>query len=119
MSMPQPQVATQKPGRFVPKEAPRITDAFFKDAAPFGGETLTANIDRNGVESLIPGCIDSMGRVSTALDAGERPSDGLLVTYRQRLADGNSVLKMCLVPWSNIRGVCFADVEIPAPSQAA
>ena len=118
MSTPQPQAAPQKQGRYVPKEAPRITDAFFKDAAPFSSETMTANVGRNGVESLIPGCVDSAGRVSTALDDGERPSDGLLVTYRQRQADGTSVIRMCLVPWSNIRGVSFGDVEVPAPQAA-
>lgn len=108
MAAPQPQAAPQQPKQ----QSPRIADVFFKDVATFNSGSISASMGQKDVVGLVPGSIDSTGRVAFASDSGERDSDGILVTLKQRGRDGKAVLRTSLVPWSNIRDVVFEDIEL-------
>lgn len=117
MATPQQQAETQqKPAGSKP--APRIRDVVFHDAVGPNGGAFTASLGEKDVAAIVPGCIDSTGRLAFADDKGERPSDGLLVTWRLRGGAGKSLLSTRLVPWSNIKDIVFDDVEVPAPTPA-
>jgi len=115
MTAPQQQ-AVQQPQKAQPL-APSVRDVFFLET-PVSIGMASASVGEKDVVSIIPGCIDSASRVCTASDAGERPSDGLLVTLRKTGRDGKAFLKSSLVPWKNIRDVALEDVEI-AQTKAA
>lgn len=97
---------------------PRVSDVFFRESASFNDGSTSASVGMKDVVSIIPGCVDSSGRVATSSDGGERPSDGLLVTLRKKLPDGKVVMKSHLVPWSNVRDIAFEDLELEAVKAA-
>ncbi len=121
MATPQQQDSQPKPQQPPRRNAPRITDVVFREAAGFNSGANTAAIGERNVVSIIPGSVDSTGRAAAALDDGDRPSDGLVVTLKQRNPDGKTTLETWLVPWSNVRDVKFETVvhEAPAPAPAA
>lgn len=109
--------AKQEPKREGKVAAPRISDVFLRESAQSGDGYTSASLGLKDVVSIIPGCIDSGGKVATSSDSGERPSDGLLVTVRKRL-DGKTVLVSDLIPWANVRNVTFEAVELEAVKAA-
>lgn len=90
---------------------PRMTGVFFRESAPFNSEVVSCSVGQNGVESLLPASIDESGRPAVAKNDGDRAADGVLVGVKVRQPNGSHVSRLCLVPWSNVRGVVFEDIE--------
>lgn len=115
MTTPQPQAAPQKTHS---KPLSQVRNVFFRDAVVDLASAFSISVGVKGIVSIRAGSLDSMGRPAVALDSGERPSDGVLVLERRTLPGGRTLVRSCLVPWSNIVNVGFEDVEEPAPTPA-
>lgn len=119
MATPQQQEAQQPQKPPQRRPSPRITDVIFRDSASFNSGASTAAVGERNVVSILPGSVNSAGYAATSDDAGDRPSDGLLVALKVRGTDNQMRLETYLVPWSNVRDVKFEAVDLAPPVSAA
>ena len=86
-----------------PKAPSRVPlTVYFRDSAPFLGESQSASEGMRGVIDLQPGYHSPEGlRIAGPKDR----CDGCLVRYQSRNAKGEMVTKQCLVPYESIRGI--------------